>query len=153
MPKGTPGRAPCSVDGCERLTAAQQLCSVHYSRWLRTASSQAGDPEWFESLRRTRGDSWSRRAACRGLDPRSFYTIIDDKPVQPKSEAVRACASCVVADECLLSQLVFEATYYIGLRSNYYGGTTPTERRDLVLNPARLELRIRSHRERLEGAA
>lgn len=32
MPKGTPGRLPCSVDGCERRSKARGWCSMHYQR-------------------------------------------------------------------------------------------------------------------------
>lgn len=39
MPKGTPGRATCSVDGCGGLVKARGYCNTHYLRWWRT-----GDP-------------------------------------------------------------------------------------------------------------
>lgn len=39
MPKGIPGRAPCSIDGCEKTSHARQLCGMHYARLVRK-----GDP-------------------------------------------------------------------------------------------------------------
>jgi hypothetical protein len=39
VPKGIPGRAPCSMDGCDRQSHARQLCKKHHRRWL-----QHGDP-------------------------------------------------------------------------------------------------------------
>lgn len=35
MPKGIPGRAPCSVSGCDRVSHARGLCQLHYDRKYR----------------------------------------------------------------------------------------------------------------------
>jgi hypothetical protein len=39
MPKGIPGCAVCSVDGCERVVKGHGWCSMHYQRW-----KKHGDP-------------------------------------------------------------------------------------------------------------
>ena len=39
MPKGTPSRRPCSIDGCAEMLVARGWCSKHYQRWR-----QHGDP-------------------------------------------------------------------------------------------------------------
>lgn len=36
MPKGHPGRLPCSVEDCGRLTTARGMCVKHYGNWRRT---------------------------------------------------------------------------------------------------------------------
>lgn len=41
MPKGTPGRATCSVVGCEEPVKGRGWCVKHYARWRRH-----GDPLW-----------------------------------------------------------------------------------------------------------
>jgi hypothetical protein len=39
MPKGIPGRPPCSIEGCDHKHEAHDLCLMHYQRLLRH-----GDP-------------------------------------------------------------------------------------------------------------
>lgn len=40
MPKGTPGRAPCSLDGCDAAHWAQGFCRAHYKRKIRSGELQ-----------------------------------------------------------------------------------------------------------------
>lgn len=39
MPKDIPGRAPCSIEGCDRPSRARGWCNKHWQRW-----SKNGDP-------------------------------------------------------------------------------------------------------------
>jgi hypothetical protein len=39
MPKGTPGKPVCSIEGCGQLNEARGYCKKHYQRWRTT-----GDP-------------------------------------------------------------------------------------------------------------
>lgn len=39
MPKGSPGRAPCQVNDCSRVSHARGLCSGHYDIFMRTGST------------------------------------------------------------------------------------------------------------------
>ena len=44
MPKGTPGRAQCSIFGCERTSQARGWCPKHYQRWLKWGNPLALRP-------------------------------------------------------------------------------------------------------------
>lgn len=42
MPKGTPGRAPCSLDDCDRPHYAHGVCHMHRRRFLKHGSYDRG---------------------------------------------------------------------------------------------------------------
>jgi hypothetical protein len=44
MPKGTPGRLPCSVETCREPAHAKLLCQEHYDRWRRRGDPTAPRP-------------------------------------------------------------------------------------------------------------
>lgn len=66
--------------------------------------------------------SWSKRAACRGLDASIFFPIDDDE-----AEAAKAvCDSCVVRETCLEHALGSRE------REGVWGGCTERERRRII---------------------
>ncbi len=67
------------------------------------------------------GPNWTARAACRGSDPAVFVEPISDAQVV---EALRTCARCPVARDCLDTALAHDQIGDIGI----WGGTTPDVR-------------------------
>ena len=69
MPKGTPGRQVCSIDGCERLVKGFGLCEPHYRKWKK-ANPLVGPPtdeERFWSKVDRSGECWLWTAGlCHG---------------------------------------------------------------------------------------
>ncbi len=64
---------------------------------------------------------WTERAACRGSDPAAFVEPTSDTHVV---EALRTCARCPVARDCLDTALAHDHSGDIGI----WGGTTPDVR-------------------------
>lgn len=66
--------------------------------------------------------AWRQRAACRGVDPDSFYPASDEE-----AEAAKAiCAVCPVREACLEYALANRE------RDGVWGGATERERRRIV---------------------
>lgn len=66
MPKGIPGRALCSTDGCDRISHARSLCTKHYQRLKKTGTTERHIPtatERFWSHVDASGDCWLWTAA------------------------------------------------------------------------------------------
>jgi hypothetical protein len=70
------------------------------------------------------GTGWRDRAACRGVDPETFFPTAHDGPVYAAQVAVAksVCAGCPVRAECLDEALV-------RIPFGIAGGLTPEERR------------------------
>ena len=68
--------------------------------------------------------AWHRQAACRGVGVDLF---VIDQGQQYEPRARQMCAGCPVRQECLDAALSFGDRGVTGL----WGGTTPTERRQL----------------------
>ncbi len=66
---------------------------------------------------------WARRAACQEPSTEMFFGDQDDPP---PAEAMAACRSCPVADECLATALLHESVD--DLRSGWWGGRGPEDR-------------------------
>lgn len=45
MPKGTPGRPECVIDGCSRLNFGHGWCNAHYARWRKHGDPLGGGAE------------------------------------------------------------------------------------------------------------
>lgn len=70
------------------------------------------------------GRSWVDRAACHGEDPDMFFEVADSECALDRThEALRVCARCPVAAECLRWALS------TGQAHGVWGGTTPRQRR------------------------
>ncbi len=75
--------------------------------------------------------AWAKDAACRNTS----YNYLPDEG-EPPPDALRLCAVCPVASQCLATALLHE--HACGLRDGWWGGLAPSER-DTVwgsLNPA-----------------
>ena len=68
--------------------------------------------------------SWRPAAACRGLDPQTFYPLEDDLAGESAAKAV--CAECSVREACL--------EFALGRREKdgVWGGATERERRRII---------------------
>lgn len=60
MPKGIPGRLPCSIDGCGKALLARGWCSMHYDRWRRYGDVFA-----------------TRRSLAQGREPARFWAKVN----------------------------------------------------------------------------
>ncbi|MDV6013515.1 WhiB family transcriptional regulator [Haloechinothrix sp. LS1_15] len=89
-------------------------------------------------MERTATD-WRLRAACRDSDPELFFPISEVGPDAERIEQAKAiCGRCPVQEQCL------EFALTEGLDHGIFGGTTATERRELVW-------RRRAHRSGVTG--
>jgi WhiB family transcriptional regulator, redox-sensing transcriptional regulator len=70
---------------------------------------------------------WTALAACRDADPELFFS---DGNAAGTAVAVRICAGCAVAEECLDWALTARAAFGV------WGGTTEQERRRLIRRTA-----------------
>lgn len=71
---------------------------------------------------------WQENAACRGMDPSTFYVPIGDRDT-PNPRAWRAaCAVCVVRTPCLNESLL-QKEYSLGA---VRGGMLPRQQRRLA---------------------
>jgi WhiB family redox-sensing transcriptional regulator len=66
--------------------------------------------------------SWRQHAACRGLDPMTFYPATDDEA----DAAKEVCAQCPVREACLEHALAFRE------KEGVWGGCTERERRRII---------------------
>lgn len=72
-------------------------------------------------------DDWRDRAACRDADPELFFPISELGPgARQLTEAKAVCARCPVREQCL------DYALDNGLDHGVFGGTTDTERRQLI---------------------
>lgn len=72
-------------------------------------------------------DDWRDRAACRDADPELFFPISELGPgARQLTEAKAVCARCPVRERCL------DYALDNGLDHGVFGGTTDTERRQLI---------------------
>ena len=70
---------------------------------------------------------WAALAACRDADPELFFS---DGSANGTGVALRICAGCAVAEECLEWALTARAAFGV------WGGTTEQERRRLLRRTA-----------------
>ena len=66
--------------------------------------------------------SWRQRAACRGVDPDTFYPASDEEA----EEAKAICRVCPVREACLEYALINRE------RDGVWGGATERERRRII---------------------
>ena len=66
--------------------------------------------------------SWRQHAACRGLDPETFYPVSDEDAEVAKT----VCAGCAVRQTCLEHALGSRE------RDGVWGGATEKERRRII---------------------
>lgn len=83
-------------------------------RWRRLSPPHSGG-------KAVTSPNWTDRAACRGSDPSVFVEPTSDRQVV---EALRTCARCPVARDCLDTALAHDQIGDIGI----WGGTTPDVR-------------------------
>jgi WhiB family redox-sensing transcriptional regulator len=72
---------------------------------------------------------WSRRAACRGMDPEMFHPHPGETKKTETAKAV--CLRCDVRAECLAEALGYPRSQAKGV----WGGLSDNERRRLTLTP------------------
>lgn len=112
---------PCLTPDCQTGVYARELCSMHYRQFMRgelvlpnaaeEAAGQAGSLEWQEN------------AACRSVDPETFFPI-SEKPDNPQVIRARAvCARCPVVLRCA------EWALSTAMPDGIFGGITGPERR------------------------
>ena len=73
---------------------------------------------------------WRDRAACLGDDHDAFFPHRDD--ATGTDAALRVCATCPVATECLEAALAKEGNLAGQYRYGIRGGTTPEQRASLA---------------------
>ena len=73
-------------------------------------------------------DTWSAKAACKGLDPSIFYPPTDEEA----DEAKAVCAACPVQAECL------EHALELREKNGVWGGATERERLRIIRRRRRL---------------
>jgi WhiB family redox-sensing transcriptional regulator len=73
-------------------------------------------------------DTWSAKAACKGLDPAIFYPPTDEEA----DEAKAVCAVCPVQAECL------EHALELREKNGVWGGATERERLRIIRRRRRL---------------
>lgn len=78
-------------------------------------------PPVVEVVTRSNLPQWQDEAACRGVDVEIFFTYRGG----PAKPAKKICAGCEVVEECL----DYAVTHRV---AGVWGGTTETERRDLI---------------------
>jgi len=84
------------------------------------------DPRLREALTAARDDSeWRLRGECLSADPETFFP--EPQAQQSPAEALALCSNCPVQARCLAWALD------AGDRNGVWGGTTPRERRAMIL--------------------
>ena len=76
-------------------------------------------------------NSWVEHAACRGLEPATFYPASDDEAETAKA----ICAQCPVSQACLEHAIARRE------RDGVWGGLTDRERQRLIRRRRRLKAR------------
>ena len=66
--------------------------------------------------------AWRQRAACRGVDPDTFYPVSDEEAEQAKA----ICHGCSVREACL------EWAIQTREKDGVWGGATERERRRII---------------------
>jgi len=66
--------------------------------------------------------TWRQHAACRGIDPDTFYPVSDEEADQAKE----ICAQCGVRQACL------EWALSVREKEGVWGGATERERRRII---------------------
>jgi WhiB family transcriptional regulator, redox-sensing transcriptional regulator len=66
--------------------------------------------------------TWRQHAACRGLDPLTFYPATDDEAADAKA----VCDGCAVREACL------EHALTVREKEGVWGGATERERRRII---------------------
>jgi WhiB family redox-sensing transcriptional regulator len=89
-------------------------------RWLMTREGPDIDTLLDELVNRP---AWHRRAACRGS---SVDLFVIDQGSQYEDGTREFCAGCLVRQECLATALANG-----GSTTGLWGGTTPSERRQM----------------------
>ena len=86
--------------------------------------------------------NWRQRAACRSVDPETFFPIGRSGPALMQiEEAKSVCRRCPVTELCL--QLAFDLRLWDGV----FGGLTEQERRNLQKRRARQRAAEKAHAE------
>lgn len=67
---------------------------------------------------------WRSKAACRGLEPQTFFPLEDDDAAAAAAKAV--CQGCVVREACLEHALAARE------KEGIWGGATERERRRII---------------------
>ena len=67
---------------------------------------------------------WRAHAACRGRDPEWWFP----RPGSTGSQALRICAGCPVARDCLAEQMDREGGIHHADRHGIWGGLSPRQR-------------------------
>jgi WhiB family redox-sensing transcriptional regulator len=87
-----------------------------------------GEPGGEQSTPAPSDTPWDEYAACRNRDPEIFFPIgTTGAALQQISEARAICARCQVSADCL------DEALRLGQNHGVWGGTTPEERRVLLL--------------------
>jgi WhiB family transcriptional regulator, redox-sensing transcriptional regulator len=89
---------------------------------MRRRSHTKADLSYQGDRPATMKQSWRQHAACRGLDPMTFYSATDDEA----DAAKEICAQCPVREACLEHALTFRE------KEGVWGGCTERERRRII---------------------
>lgn len=95
-------------------TADEQRFVASYRRRARNPLPPLRSEDW----------TWHLRAHCRGMDPSTFFPIVDRGPglIRMETKAKAICRSCPVIADCRHQALA------AGERYGVWGGLTTTER-------------------------
>jgi hypothetical protein len=85
--------------------------------------------EQFEKATKLLNPDWLDDAKCQEMDIDMFFNYKES--IGPSLAALKACQSCPVRKECLLTIAEFESNLNVNAGKGMFAGLTPTKRRKL----------------------
>jgi len=83
----------------------------------------------FEKATNLINQEWLDDAACQDMDMNMFFNY--NIKIGPSIEALKACQSCPVRKECILTIAEFESNLNVNRGKGLFAGLTPSNRREM----------------------